>query len=221
VNRIRISEIFYSVQGEGVNLGKPAVFVRLASCNLRCAWCDTKYALDNGVEISVREVIDEITKYRVRHLVVTGGEPLLQQRPLINLLEELKSLGFFVEVETNGTVEPNPKLVELVDQFNISPKLSNAELGGVVEARAVFHALARDCKSYFKFVVNSPLDLIEVDEYVVEHEIPNNKVLLMPQSTTPEEQIAKLPFIIDHAKKRGYRVTPRLQILAYGATRGV
>jgi len=224
MSKLWVSEIFYSVQGEGIHLGKPAAFLRLSGCNLRCTWCDTKYALDmkSGKCMSINEILREIQKYPVNHIVVTGGEPLLQQQALIPLLRNLKDLNFFIEIETNGSIEPIGSLIELIDQFNVSPKLSNAGLPKPVIAKSIYHELACKCKAYFKFVIISPTDLLEVDEYVIKNNLPRNKVILMPQATTVEEHNKRLLFIIEHAKIRGYRVTPRLQIIVYGGeARGV
>lgn len=224
MSKLWVSEIFYSVQGEGIHLGKPAIFLRLSGCNLRCVWCDTKYALDmkSGKCMSLNEVLSEIQRYPAKHIVVTGGEPLLQQLALIPLLKELKKLNFFIELETNGSIEPVSNLVKLVDQFNVSPKLSNAGLPKPVLAKSIYHVLASECKAYFKFVVISPSDLLEIDDYVTKYYLPRNKVILMPQAMTSEEHNKRLLFIIEHAKNRGYRVTPRLQIIVYGGgIRGV
>ena len=108
-------EIFCSVQGEGVNIGKPAVFLRLGLCNLKCTWCDTKYTWDwdnynpkeQLVEMPLEDVEQEILRHNRKYLVVTGGEPMIQQDQLIPLLEHLENNGFFIEVETNGTIVPD------------------------------------------------------------------------------------------------------------------
>ncbi len=116
-------EIFCSVQGEGVNIGKPAVFLRLGLCNLACTWCDTKYTWDweeydpkeQIIEMPLEEVEREILGYNCKYLVVTGGEPMIQQSRLMPLLENLKNKEFFIEIETNGTIVPDQKLVNLID----------------------------------------------------------------------------------------------------------
>ena len=115
---MKISEIFESIQGEGNNAGKPAVFLRTAECNLKCVWCDTKYTWDWKTydyskevnEMSIKEVRQSLEQFRIRHLVITGGEPLMQQDDLSELLTFLKP-KFYVEVETNGTILPNNSLL--------------------------------------------------------------------------------------------------------------
>ncbi len=114
-----VSEIFYSVQGEGVNAGLPSVFLRLAVCNLQCSWCDTKYTWDwkqydynkEVHKMNAEQIKEQILKYGCRHIVITGGEPMLQQEELAGLLVSLKKVGFEAEIETNGTILPNDSMV--------------------------------------------------------------------------------------------------------------
>ena len=127
---VKISEIFESIQGEGTNAGKEAIFLRTAECNLRCTWCDTKYTWDwknysydkEVKEITINDIKQILEKSSIRHLVITGGEPLMQQDDLVELVTFLKP-EFYVEVETNGTILPNNELTTLVDQWNVSPRL--------------------------------------------------------------------------------------------------
>ena len=100
---MKVNEIFYSIQGEGKNVGLPTIFIRLSGCNLRCRWCDTKYAYFEGKEKSVREIIEEIKKWDCKRVCITGGEPLLQEE-VYNLIDELIKLNYFVSVETNGSI---------------------------------------------------------------------------------------------------------------------
>ena len=130
---MKISEIFKSIQGEGINAGKNVVFLRTALCNLKCSWCDTKYTWDwdnfdyskEVKELSINRVKEEIEQFNIKHLVITGGEPMMQADDLVELLSFLKP-DFYVEVETNGTIVPNKMLTDLVDQWNVSPKTSNS-----------------------------------------------------------------------------------------------
>ena len=161
-------EIFHSLQGEGVNIGAATVFLRLAQCNLACSWCDTKYTWDwdnyryedEVMTLPVEEVRDAVLAYGCPHLVITGGEPLLQQRELASLAAELRQSGFFCEVETNGAIFPIPELATHIDQWNVSPKLANS--GNPLARRtipAVLEGFARLPNAYFKFVLVSPGDL--------------------------------------------------------------
>lgn len=103
---LKVSEIFESIQGEGLNQGRPTVFIRLVGCNLNCAWCDTKYARTGGTEMSAAEIVARIATMRSHRVCITGGEPLLQCAALVPLLASLCGHGYTVEIETNGTFDP-------------------------------------------------------------------------------------------------------------------
>lgn len=249
-----VSEIFKSVQGEGVSLGAPTVFLRLSVCNLHCWYCDTKYTwmysaktLDQvrsdlkRLEISeeprdlkiytfseeakslhVRDALEKILAYGMDHLVVTGGEPLLQQRPLASLISGLKAAhSNFVEIETNGSVRANEALLRLVDQWNVSPKLEssgNSEFSR--EKKECMEAFAMLGNSYFKFVVQTMDDLEEVDSLVRRYSIKPSKVILMPEGTEASILKERTIWLSEICESRGYRLTPRLHILLWGNKRG-
>ena len=102
--RLRISEIFHSVQGEADAVGWPTVFVRLTGCPLRCTWCDTEYAFHGGQWRTLDEVLAEVVQYGARHVCVTGGEPLAQKR-CVDLLARLCDAGYEVSLETSGALD--------------------------------------------------------------------------------------------------------------------
>jgi len=102
--RLRITEIFHSLQGEARDVGRPTVFVRLTGCPLRCVWCDTEYAFHGGQWRDIDEIVQEVAKYKTQHVCVTGGEPLAQKRCL-DLLARLCDAGFAVSLETSGALE--------------------------------------------------------------------------------------------------------------------
>ncbi|MBI4299230.1 MAG: 7-carboxy-7-deazaguanine synthase QueE, partial [Chloroflexi bacterium] len=161
-------EIFYSLQGEGVTMGTPTVFLRLALCNLTCTWCDTKYTWDwehydiaeEAMEMSRDAVEESILAFRCPHLVITGGEPLMQQKELAPLVSSLKQKGFYCEVETNGTLAPLPAMARDIDQWNVSPKLDSS--GNLLARREIPQVLEAFCalpNAYFKFVIVEPGDV--------------------------------------------------------------
>ena len=164
-------EIFHSIQGEGANIGKPAVFLRLGFCNLKCTWCDAKYTWDwttnkakeQLVELSLEEIEREILNYNCKYLVVTGGEPLMQQKQLIHLLMDLKNQSFFIEIETNGTALPDQRLFSIVDHWSVSPKLQNSgNSQSDREIEAVYKLFNSLNTCHFKYVMQSETDLEEV-----------------------------------------------------------
>jgi len=187
--------------------------------------CDTKYALEDGQEMSTEEILKKILSFPCRNVVLTGGEPMLFQDDLISIMEQLLEYSpfYYFEIETNGSIIPKKRMLELVDSFVISPKLSNSGNKPYKISEAFFNTERGD--ACLKFVVDNVNDILEIQQYLITNKfvniLKNEKIFLMPQATTVEEHNSKLPFIIDFAKKFGYRVSPRLQILAYGCRRGV
>lgn len=219
---MRVTEIFASVQGEGPSIGRPAVFVRLAQCNLRCSWCDTKYAWASGEERTVEEVAEEVlgllrSHRGVRLLVVTGGEPLLQKGEVAELVARLKRevAGLEAEVETNCTIDPRG-LIEVVDRLIVSPKLANS--GVPEDARKCsdgFRSIPESLrpKVHLKFVVESPDDLSEIERFLGSFGPGWSSVFLMPQASSVRELSSKLRVVVDIALRTGFRVSDRLHIV--------
>jgi organic radical activating enzyme len=225
---LRVSEIFESVQGEGPSAGEPSIFLRLAACNLRCSWCDTKYTWDWTAfryedevhTMSVDAVRERIVRSESGRLVVTGGEPLLQRRELEALLAELPA-DLHVEVETNGTLFSGAELAARVDQWNVSPKLGNS--GEPLERRLKEDVLAsfRDTgKAFLKLVVEGEPDALEVDALIRRVDWPHDKVLLMPQAASRAELLEKGPHIEALAERLQFRTSPRLHVLRWDGKRG-
>jgi 7-carboxy-7-deazaguanine synthase len=211
-----ISEIFYSVQGEGELTGVPAVFVRTAGCNLRCQWCDTKYASwePRGTEMSVEEILVEINGYPARHCVLTGGEPMIA-RGIRDLAAGLHERGKHITIETAGTVAPAGIACDLA---SISPKLSNSTpLSGDISqnwiarhesTRLQLDVLRTWTGAYpfqLKFVVAQPSDTIEIESLVAALRVPIApwKILLMPEGTTVEANGARANFLVEICKAKG------------------
>ncbi|EWG08065.1 MAG: hypothetical protein ASUL_00385 [Candidatus Aramenus sulfurataquae] len=206
-----VIEIFTSIQGEGEVVGYPSNFVRLAGCNLRCVWCDTKYSWlrSDGKEMTVEEIISKLD-LRVPYTTITGGEPLLQD--LYPLVKALKEKGQKIIVETNGTVMPRKELMELVDVFSVSPKLRNSGY----QINYKFH---KDWATYYKFVITRLEDVDEVLKFVEDNGINPTKVILQPNGLLKDEEYMKaLRQLGDFVVSRGlpFRVLPQLhRILGY------
>jgi 7-carboxy-7-deazaguanine synthase len=225
-----VSEVFGpTFQGEGPTLGRRAAFVRLGRCNLDCRWCDTPYTwdwarFDPAVELrrwSVADVEDAVAAMAVDRVVVTGGEPLLQQRRLPALLEACRRRGWAVEVETNGTVTPAPAVAERVERFTVSPKLRSS---GIDPGRAIVGDALRTSvaggRAVFKFVVLGPEDLDEVAAVVGHHGIDPATVYVMAEGTRPETVLAASRRLAEPVLARGWHLTTRLHVLLWGDERG-
>jgi 7-carboxy-7-deazaguanine synthase len=252
-----VNEIFGpTFQGEGSSLGTPCMFLRLAICNLKCVWCDTKYTWDfdsdsKGTEFSgpvtekydyqkevkrmtSEEIWAELSKgfssEDINMLVVSGGEPLLQQAKLYDLLWKIRNFVSIarhtiirVEVETAGTIEPDKSLFKVVDQFNVSPKLEHS--GNSLGSRYVPKALSRFAsvpadKVKFKFVAQEVVDLEEVAKLVNMFAISNSQVYIMPEGVSAESISRHTENIADAVVARGWNLTTRLHVLAYQNRRG-
>ena len=225
---MQINEIFKSIQGEGPNFGKPAIFLRTAQCNLKCTWCDTKYTWDwknydytkEVKEMTLEEIKEQLMTFEIKHLVITGGEPLLQQDDLADLLSFLKP-DFYVEIETNCTILPNKMLTDLVDQWNVSPKTENS--GNPLELYEndeCYYFFANQENCFFKYVVENESDIPEIKKFVTKYNIPENRVQLMTQASTKEEISAREKSISELAKANNFLFSPRLHVAMWGAQRG-
>ncbi|MFE6049884.1 7-carboxy-7-deazaguanine synthase QueE [Kitasatospora sp. NPDC056446] len=212
-------------QGEGPSVGQQSLFVRLSRCNLRCPGCDTPETWDwsrfDPQEVSTRHGVEDLATWVMarspRLVVVTGGEPLLQQPQLVDLMQLLS--GRQVEVETNGTVVPRPDLVESVTAFNVSPKLEAFAAPG--DRRIVpkaLKALATCGKARFKFVVHEAGQLDEVASLVEEFSLPD--VWVMPEGENSAVVLRTMRELADQVLGRGWNLTPRLHTLLWEAERG-
>ncbi|GIG57166.1 7-carboxy-7-deazaguanine synthase [Longispora fulva] len=215
-----------TLQGEGPSAGQVAGFLRLSRCNLDCANCDTPYTWDwtrfdareQSRRIGVDVLLDWLTRHAPGLVVITGGEPLIQQDNLTPLVRGLVEAGRRVEIETNGTLVPDPELAGLVS-FNVSPKLSRF---GVSAARKrivprALRALTRH-GGRFKFVISELDELAEVDALVAEHGL--REVWLMPEGTTVAAIDRGLVRLGEVAAERGYHLSDRLHVRLWGDERG-
>ena len=227
-NVLRLSEVFDSLQGEGVNMGKPCRFVRLALCNLHCHYCDTKYTWDferydyerEVREVSVDYVAAELADAPGGHVVITGGEPLLQQHALTKVLERV-SPELFVEVETNGTRVPGPSLLERVNQWNVSPKLASAGDAENLRIRPdALRTLRASGRAYLKLVVKTERDRDEAEALRERFGFARERTLLMPEGATREELHACEAQVAAWAQALTVRYSGRLHVALWGGRRG-
>ena len=214
-----VNEIFYSIQGEGPLVGVPTLFLRLNGCNLRCSWCDSKYTWEETPESysidSIQEQLDKMSQrynQACKHLVITGGEPLLQQDALYDLIGML--YDYHITIETNGTIDPHSDLFDQVSLWMVSPKKDQ------VLASMLFGDYLDD-KVWYKFVVDRRDKIDWIDEFIKDWELKKERIMLMPQATFLWQLHDEMPWIMKLAKERGYRVSPRLHVTAYGNARGV
>lgn len=224
---MKIAEVFYSIQGEGMLAGVPSVFVRTSGCNLRCTWCDTPYTSwePEGQERSVASIVEEAERYGAAYVVVTGGEPMIA--PEIGELTHL--LQQHVTIETAGTVDADVRC----DLMSISPKLANstphARDGGRWAAQherlryqpEILKRLTQLYAYQLKFVIADPSDLTEVRSIVEQVGAPASRVLLMPEGVDAAVLAERGRWLADTCKREGFRFTPRLHIELWGNRRGV
>lgn len=227
-----VSELFYSIQGEGVLSGQPSFFIRLAGCNLRCNWCDTDYASWNpsGNEMSIDEIVKHLENLNTCHVVVTGGEPMIA-KDINQLCDKLEINGYHITIETAGTISPNNIECHLA---SISPKMSNSK----PDARAtetwqkrherdrinipVLNEWINNYDYQLKFVIDKKDDIDEILELLseLETQVEPHNVLLMPQGVTNEEIDSKKEMIVELCKEFGFRYCDRLHIGLFGNQKG-
>lgn len=236
MNRIDVAETFFSIQGEGKYAGTPSVFLRLSHCNLNCQnfsyvakegrhlGCDSKHLWTTVNSMTLKQLIYHWQRKKWlenlkngAHLVITGGEPLMQQsaiQQLITLLDQTCHKEIFIEIETNATLKINSTLLHRLDQINASPKLTTS--GNSLHKAYhldVLRQLSRKEKTIFKFVILNKKDIAEIlSKYVNPLKIPYQKIWLMPEGCSTEALKQKTPMIIDWCKQYNMNYSPRLQV---------
>jgi len=228
---LNVSEIFVSIQGEGQWTGIPSVFVRLNGCNLRCAWCDTPYTSwqPEGSDWMFGGLLAQIRRQGTQHVVVTGGEPLLQGSVVL-LMQRLREMEFTTTIETAGTVFLPGIQCNLM---SISPKLAHSvphrREGGRWVVRheslrynpeAIRQLMKAGDDYQLKFVVQTVEDMDEVIKIVKEVEADRSKVVLMGEGTDPGTLYERAQWVVEACKYNGFRYSPRLQIDLWGNQRG-
>jgi 7-carboxy-7-deazaguanine synthase len=228
---MRISETFYSLQGEGKLLGVPSVFVRASGCNLRCVWCDTPYASwdPEGDDWTVEKILTDVARHPARHVVLTGGEPMIMQ-DIVPLAQSLKDRGYHITVETAATVFREMP----IDLASLSPKLSNStphdREGGRFAQAHDRQRLRPDVIQQFidtaadfqlKFVVATEQDLSEIHDLLgqIKGWTPSD-VQLMPEGIDATTLAGRAGWINEICLLEGFRYSPRLHVQLYGNKRG-
>jgi len=223
---MKVTKIFCSLQGEGFLAGTPSVFIRLAGCPLRCRWCDTAYSwnYDTGQELSSEEILGRIREYNCGHIVITGGEPMVDsdmqpRKELPKLTQDIKAAGdYHITIETSG-IGIVPELA--CDLMSISPKLTNAFNPRTPDSQSkvnvnILKEIITEFDYQLKFVVDHPGDLVEIQQLVHKLvDIDSCKIMLMPQAVNKKQYLAKSPMIADLCQKTGYVFSQRLQLMLW------
>ena len=226
-----ISEIFYTIQGEGLLLGVPSVFVRTSGCNLRCNWCDTKYTSWNasGEHVDVEQVLHQVLEFNCDYVVLTGGEPLID-KDITRLTHLLHQNNKHITIETAATIFNNDVVCDLA---SLSPKLSNSRPQGLSEKWIQRHEslrlqpqiIGRWIEKYnyqLKFVVSEESDVQQILQLLKSlPTVTRNHIVLMPEGTQVKPLHEKSLWLTEICKKYGFRYTPRMHIDLFGNKRGV
>jgi 7-carboxy-7-deazaguanine synthase len=227
---LKISEIFYSVQGEGTLVGVPSVFVRTSGCNLRCTWCDTPYTSwqPEGEERSLESIVDEVAGYDASHVVITGGEPMISPQ-IGELTEDLARIVQHITIETAGTVDAHVRC----DLMSISPKLANSTPHTRDNGRwadqherlryqpEILRRLIQLYPYQLKFVMAEPGDLTQVKAIIEDIGASPGRVVLMAEGVDSAVLAERGRWLAEIAKQEGFRMTPRLHVDLWGNRRGV
>ena len=230
---MKISELFFSIQGEGELTGIPSVFVRTSGCNLRCRWCDTKYASwkPEGENVTINDLLEKVCSYPARHVVISGGEPMIA-KGIKDFTRLLKESGKHITIETAGTISPNGIQCDLA---SLSPKLSDStpKEGDINKEwidrheskRLDYDILSEWVNSYnfqLKFVVSKEEEIKEIQNVIsrIKGKILPEKVLLMPEGIDSDTLRSRYDLLIDLCKENGYRLCNRLHIDLFGNTPG-
>ncbi len=228
---MRVAELFQSIQGEGKLVGVPSVFVRASGCNLRCTWCDTPHASwePEGEDVAVQEIVLQAEAFKTRHVVLTGGEPMIMT-DIAQLARALKASGHHITIETAATVFKSLPL----DLASLSPKLLNStpwdREGGKFAAAherqrinvAVIQQFIDSSPDFqLKFVVSDEQDLAEIHSLLdrLQHWQPSD-VLLMPEGIDAAVLDRRAEWVSGICKRTGFRYCPRLHVYLYGHKRG-
>lgn len=242
--KIPVVEIFPTIQGEGPGLGKPSLFIRLGGCNLRCQFrgeaCDTPYAVFTPAQLDEKnpklkfgydqwyltelpKLVHIIEVQKIEHLVFSGGEPMMYQKSIFDVMMCLDRTKFTAEIETNGSIAPIIGLIECKEiQFNVSVKLSSSNQEAGYDDKRINPTALKEFpadRSTYKFVITDPeKDLLEIKGILDIAKLP---VYVMPEGMTREDQIRNAPAVVKLAIDNGFRFSPREHILIWDTKKGV
>ena len=225
-----ICEIYKSIQGEGLLTGTESIFLRTSGCNLRCGFCDSPWSSwkPEGEQKTVKELLDACRSLDCRHVVLTGGEPMLQKE-VVELTQCLADNDFHITIETAGTLD-NPVACDLM---SISPKLSNSSPGqrageGWMQRHEqerfqpqVIRALVQRYDYQLKFVIDQPSDLQESLEWIRQFpELRSDRIWMMPEGVEQHVVEPKEAWIEKFCEQHGFQLCRRMQIAWFGNRRG-
>lgn len=208
---MRVCEIFNSIQGEGLTMGAPTVFVRAVGCNLRCSWCDTGYSFEGGTDMTVDEILEEVGDcFRV---CFTGGEPMLQP-DAVELIERLVSKGIQVVLETNGSVDLSEVPRDPLVMISMDIKCPSS---GMTDRMMLSNIDLLSSKDQLKFVIKDQVDLDFAVGFVRSHRIP------CPVIFGPVGGTGRLEWLVDRVLREhlDVRVLPQLHKIIWGDRQGV
>lgn len=231
---LRVAEFYCdTIQGEGINIGQAASFLRLQNCSLNCMWCDTQEVWRKGNPYTFNELFELIDKYGLvrkwqqgQHLVITGGSPLLQKEALYLFIEALIDRYHFkpyIEVENECVITPQKELLDYIDCWNNSPKLTNNGMAQKVRYKPdTIKFMSSLSNSWFKFVITDPGEWIEINEfYLAPKIVKREQIILMAEGDTLHAQLENREKVISLAIDQGVRYTDRLHILLWDKKTGV
>lgn len=231
---LEIAELFANtIQGEGINIGHPATFLRVQHCTMNCIWCDTQEVWRYGNPYTFDEIyalMEETGTVNAleqgQHLVLTGGSPLKQQKALslfIRKFVERFEFKPYIEIENECTILPQPDFEEMVDCWNNSPKLENSGNLDIVRYQPrILKFLSNLENSWFKFVVTNDDDWAEIEvDFLATDLIKRNQIILMPQGATRTELKKNQEKVVEIAIRENVRYSSRQHIELWDKRTGV
>lgn len=231
---LEIAEFFCdTIQGEGVSTGQPSTFLRMKGCTQSCIWCDTKEVWRFGNPFTFGEIFQLMETHNVpnklkngQNLILTGGSPLRQQNALYLFLEAfIVRYDFkpFIQIENECTIMPTHDMIEMVDLWNNSPKLTNSGNPTSIRYRKdILSLLSSLPNSWFKFVVSNEGEWNEIEEFYLKPGlIEKSQVILMPKGATREELFVNREIVVDMAIKHSVRYCSREHIVIWDKKTGI